>query len=79
MHRPNHSFCQGRYNMLDYFCFAEFFSCYKLIFKPKEVDRNDYFQPDTLRDSLIEDNHNCSNYSKMIKLMSSKDALPQST
>ena len=65
--------------MLDYFCFAEFFSCYKHIFKPKEVDRNDYFQPDALRDSLIEDNHNCCNYSKMIKLMSSKDALPQST
>ena len=71
MDRPNHSFCQGRYSMLDSFCFAEFV----LYYKPKEVDQNDDYQPDTLPDSLIEGNHNYRNYPKIIKLMNSNEKM----
>ena len=75
MDRPNHSFCQGRYSMLDSFCFAEFVSCYTFIYKPKEVDQNEDYQPDALPDSLIEGNHNCCNYPKIIKLMNSNEKM----
>ena len=75
MDRPNHSFCQGRYIMLDSFCFAEFVSCYTLYYKPKEVDQNDDYQPDALPDSLIEGNHNYRNYPKIIKLMNSNEKM----
>ena len=75
MDRPNHSFCGGRYSVLDAFCFAEFVSCYPLIYKPKEVDENDNYQPDALPDSLIEGNHNCCNYPKVIRLMNYNDKM----
>ena len=33
MDQSNHSFYQGRYSILDSFCFAELVSCYTLIYK----------------------------------------------
>ena len=39
--------------MLDSFCFAEFVSCYALIYKPKEVDQTYDYQPDALPYSLL--------------------------
>ena len=50
MDRPNHSLCQKRFSMLDFFCFAEFIFCYTLIYKPKEVDQNDDYEPGALPD-----------------------------
>ena len=61
--------------MLDSFCFAKLVSCYSLIYKPKKVEEYDDYQPDTLPDSLIEGNHNCYNYPKIIKLMNSNDKI----
>ena len=69
MHRPNHSFCQGRHSMLDSFYFAEF------VYKPKEVDWNEDYQLDALPDSLIEGNHNCCNYPKIIKFINSNEKM----
>ena len=73
MDRPDHSFSQGRYRMLNSFCFAEFVSCYTIIYKPIEVDQNDDYQPHALPESPIEGNYNCCNYLKIIKLMNSTE------
>ena len=72
--RPNSHFASGKYAILDSFCFAEFLRYYYLRYN--ENDENDY-QPDELRDELIESNHEmpCSTYPKVIPLMSSKEKL----
>ena len=44
--RPLVSFCDGKYNILDSFCFAEFTAYYSLIYKPKEINKGEEYQPD---------------------------------
>ena len=69
--RPSVSFCDGKYSILDSFCFAEFTAHYSLIYKPKEANEGEEYQADLLPDSLTEVNHENLNYPKIIKLMSS--------
>ena len=53
MDQPNHSFCQGRYSILDSFFLQNLFPVIRLFIKPKEVYQNEDYQPDALPDSLI--------------------------
>ena len=71
--RPSVSFCDGKYSILDSFCFAEFSAYCSLIYKPKETNEGEEYQPDLLHDSLMEDNHENLNYPKIIKLMNSNE------
>ena len=58
--RPNASFANGKYNILDTFCYAEFLSHYVLL--PKTVDNNvTDSQPVVLQEVLFESNHNVCN------------------
>ena len=71
--RPSVSFCDGKYSILDSFCFAEFAAFYSLIYKPKETNEGEEYQPDLLPDSLMESSHENLNYLKIIKLMNSNE------
>ena len=51
--RPSVSFCDGKYSILDSFCFAEFSAYCSLIYKPKETNEGEEYQPDLLHDSLM--------------------------
>ena len=71
--RPNLSFGDGKYSIVDSFCFAEFLRYYYLApFKSKD---NDY-QPEILQDDLVEHNHVLgNNYPTQIPMMSSNEKL----
>ena len=71
--RPNLSFGDGKYSILDSFCLAEFLRYYYLApFKSKD---NDY-QPEILHDDLVEHNHVLgNNYPTQIPMMSSNEKL----
>ena len=71
----NYSFCEGRYSILDSFCFVELFYSYTLNYKPKEVDKNENYQPYALACSLVEGNENCCSYPIIITLMNSNDKM----
>ena len=51
MGRPNTTFCNGKYSILDDFCYTEFLAHYTLRNKPSETVE---YQPDELDDNLIE-------------------------
>ena len=71
--RPNKLFCNGKYSILDGFCYAEFLRYYYLA--PSRTTDNDY-QPVVLSDKLIEDNYtSAKNYPATIPLMSSSEKL----
>ena len=59
----------------DSFCFAESTTYYSLIYKPKETNEGEEYQPDLLPDSLMEGNHENLNYPKIIKLMNSNEKM----
>ena len=71
--RPNLYFGDGKFSILDSFCFAEFLRCYhSLHFKSTE---NDY-EPEILQDHLVEHNHVLgNNYSTQIPMISSNEKL----
>ena len=71
--RPSVSYCDGKYSILDSFCFAEFIAYYSLIYKPKETNEGEEYQPDLRPDSLMEVNCENLNYPKIIKLMDSNE------
>ena len=71
--RPSVSYCDGKYSILDSFCFAEFTAYYSLIYKPKETNEGEEYQPDLRPDSLMEVNCENLNYPKIIKLMDSNE------
>ena len=54
--RPSASFCDGKYSILDSFCLEEFTAYYSLIYKPKETNEGEEYQPDLLPDILMEGN-----------------------
>ena len=54
------SFCEGKYSILDSFSFPEFTAYYSLIYKPKETNESEEYQPDLLPNSLMEVNHELS-------------------
>ena len=68
--RPDSTFANGRYFVLDSFCFAQFLRYYSL----KHTEINDC-QPNELTDDLIESNHPLINYPKTIPLMNSSEKL----
>ena len=73
--RPSVSFCDGKYSILDSFCFTEFTAYCSLIYKPKEANEGEEYKPDLLPDSLVERNHENMNYLKIIKLINSNEKI----
>ena len=73
MDRPNKTFRDGKYQVLDDMCYAEFQAHYYLDTKNVE-DKNDN-QPVILTDFLIEESHCQNNYPSPIPLMNSKEKL----
>ena len=72
--RPNSSFLNGKYSILDRFCYAEFLAHYYLLPKTSNDSVNDS-QPTVLEELLLEINHNACNYPSTIPLMNSKEKL----
>ena len=64
MERPNATFCNGKYSMVDDFCYTEFLAYYTLGNKPSKTGE---YQPDELDDNLIENNHEECSYPKKKK------------
>ena len=71
--RPSVSFCDEKYSITDSFCFAEFTAYYSPMYKPKETNEGEEYQPDLLSDNLTEGNHENLNYPNIIKLMNSNE------
>ena len=72
--RPNLTFSNRKFGILDSFCFAEFVAHYYLL--PKQS--NDYVndsQPAVLQELILEINHSACNYPSTIPLMNSKEKL----
>ena len=69
--RPNLTFLNGKYSILDSMCFAEFLSHYYLPPKNSEDTNNDN-QPTVLEDTILEKNHRSCDYPLTIPLMNSK-------
>ena len=61
MERPSATFCNGKYSILDNFCYAEFLAYYTFENKPSKTGEN---QPDELDDNLIENNREECSYPK---------------
>ena len=72
--RPNATFKNGKYSVLDKMCYAEFLSHYYLASKPYDDMTND-FQQEVLIDEVIEVNHPNIGYPVTIPLMSSEEKL----
>ena len=72
--RPNRNFANGKYSVLDSFCFAEFIAHYYLL--PKNIkDSGNDNQPTVLQEIILETNHMACNYPSTIPLMNSKEKL----
>ena len=54
MERPNATFCNGKYSILDSFCFTEFLAYYTL---ENKASKTGEYQPDEMDHNLIENNH----------------------
>ena len=68
--RPNSSFLNGKYSILDRFCYAEFLAHYYVL---PTISYDS--QPTILEELLLEVNHNACNYPSTIPLMNSKEKL----
>ena len=66
MERPSATFCNGKYSILDNFCYAEFLAYYTFENKPSNTGE---YQPDELHNNLTDNNHGECSYPKNIKLM----------
>ena len=68
--RPDSVFRQGKFSILNSFCFAEFLRHYYIV-SNNENKKNDY-QPEQLTDKLVEFNHCMNSMSlKVMPLMNS--------
>ena len=54
MEKPNATFCNRKYSMLDDFCYTEFLAYYTLENKPSKTGE---YQPHESDANLIENNH----------------------
>ena len=72
MERPSATFCNGKYRILNNFCYAEFLTYYTLENKSNKTYE---YQPDKLGDNLIENNHKECSYPKRIKSMISGETM----
>ena len=52
--RPSATFCNGKYNVLNDFCYAELLAYYTL---ENKLNKTCKYQPDELLNTLIENNH----------------------
>ena len=71
INRPNPTFANGIYSVLDQFCYAEFLRYYYL--SPKPIENGS--QPEEFPDKVLERNHDALRYPRCIPLMSSKEKL----
>ena len=71
---PTSTFLNGRYSILDGFCYAEFVAHYYLLPKNSNDSVNDN-QPTVLQELILEVNHTACNYPGTIPLMNSKEKL----
>ena len=69
--RPNTTFRNAKYSILDGFCFSEFLRYYSF----KGIDIQNDSQPNELPDDLIEKNHPVTNYPLIIPLMTTNEKL----
>ena len=67
--RPDSAFQNGRFQILDQFCFADFLAHYYIV--PRSENENDN-QPEIFQEILIEENHSPCGYPSPIPLMSLK-------
>lgn len=72
--RPTRDLGNGRYNVTDQVCFAEFLSLYYTDLKYKDCSSNDC-QTVELDDALMESNHAETRFRNIIPLMSSMEKL----
>ena len=72
MERPNATFCDGKFGVLNDFCYVEFLAYYTLEGKPTKTRE---YQPDELDDNLIENSHENCPYPKNINLMISGETM----
>ena len=72
MERSNVTFCNGKYSILDDFCYAEFLAYHTLENKLSKIDE---YQPDELDDDLIENNHEECSYPLKIEFMISGETM----
>ena len=70
--RPNSSFKNGKFAIIDSICYAEFLRNYTLDKKPNENDENDY-QPQVLEEVIEDEDTNL--LPKVVPLMSSRERL----
>ena len=70
--RPNSSFKNGKYSMLNNRCYAEFLAYYYLDISKKDEENDN--QPIILNDELMEEHNTCT-YPSAVPLMSSKEKL----
>ena len=66
--RPASTFSNGRYSILDSFCYAEFVAHYYLLPKNSNDSVNDK-QRTVLQELILEENHTACNYPDTIPLM----------
>ena len=71
--RPNLTFKNGKYSIMDGLCFAEFLSLYYVA--PKKLDDINDSQPEILVDVLLDENHGSCMLPNNVPLMSSKEVL----
>ena len=67
--RPDESFCNGRYDVMNKFCYAEFVRFHYIASSENENDR----QPMELKDRMLEVNSPAISYPTVIPLMTSKE------
>ena len=74
-YRPDSHFQNGKYAILENFCFAEFLSYYYVESKIDETSNYNDSQPVVLNNELVEGNHESCIYLKSVLLMSSNKKL----
>ena len=59
MEKPSASFCNGKYSLLNHFCYVKFLAYYTL---ERKSDKTCNYQLDESDDNLIENNHSKCSY-----------------
>ena len=73
--RPNKTFLDGKYEMCDNFCLAQFWANYRVESKDNYDEIVNDCQPVVLNENVIEENHESNQLPKTVPLMSSKEVL----
>ena len=72
METPSATLCNGKYSVLNDFCYAEFLAYYTL---ENKLNKTCEYQPDELHDNLIENNREECCYQPQIELMISGETI----